>query len=117
MALGSFSDITRHQQSPRILLLDRDLWLAETLPRLLKEEISQDLTVEYCVSQRHALRSLSADPCHALICSPYLMLTQETSLLTRSRSAQPPVPFILTLEKHESEFAADWPDGGPMTSS
>lgn len=113
MHMASFSGyMSERQRSPRILLLDHDPWLSETLPRLLKENIPQDLTVEYCVSQRHVLRSLSTDPCHALICSPYLVLTQETSLLTRSRSAQPPVPFILTLEKHESEYAADWLDWG-----
>jgi FixJ family two-component response regulator len=40
------------------------------------------------------------------------MLTQETSLLTRSRSVHPPVPFLLTLETYEQEFAADWLDWG-----
>jgi DNA-binding NtrC family response regulator len=40
------------------------------------------------------------------------MLAQETSLLTRSRSVDPQVPFLLTLEKHEREFAADWLDWG-----
>ena len=109
--MDSLEPIAQPHHPPRILLLDSDPAIAETLPALLKNRISDDLSVEYCLSQRHALRCLSTGSYHALICSPFLILAQETSLLTRSRSVHPQVPFLLTLEKHEREFAGDWLDG------
>lgn len=110
--MDSLGHIAQPQQAPRIHLLDSDPAVVETLPALLKNRISDDLAVEYCLSQRQALHCLSTGSYHALICSPFLMLSQETSLLTRSRSVHPQVPFLLTLEKHEREFAADWLDWG-----
>jgi DNA-binding NtrC family response regulator len=110
--MDSVGHIAQPHDPPRILLLDSDPAIAETLPALLKNRISDDLAVEYCLSQRHALHCLSTGSYHALICSPFLMLAQETSLLTRSRSVHPQVPFLLTLEKHERGFAGDWLDWG-----
>jgi DNA-binding NtrC family response regulator len=96
----------------RIIMLDDDAPGVERLSRVLESTIPQ-LTIEACRSHFAARRLLGTPSSyHAVICSPDLVIVDGQSLLTRSRWAQRPIPFLLTIRPDERAMASSWLDFG-----
>ena len=109
--MASFRDLRPLALQAGLLVLDEDKAFVQSLSRVLQPNIPQ-MRIQKCASPRRAQRLLTSSTYQAIICNPSLIIRDGLSVLTRSRSVQPPVPFLLRLRQDEREFARHWLDLG-----